>query len=87
MEKVLDIIRAKNEDLEARPRWNNLRILGLPESTAMQKMETYIADLLMELFGDSLSKVMVVERAHHSRSSPSAWYDTAPYYSTIIKLC
>lgn len=49
-----------------RVRRNNLRILGLPESTAITKMETYIEHLLKELFGPSLSSFMLVERAHRS---------------------
>lgn len=66
MEKVLEVIRLKNEDLEARSRRNNLCILGLLESTAISKMEPYIDNLLRELFGPVLSPVMIAERAHRS---------------------
>lgn len=60
MEKVLEAIKNKNEDLEARSRRNNLRILGLPESTAITKMEPYTDNLLKELFDPSLSPFMLV---------------------------
>lgn len=45
MDKVLGLLRAKNEDLEARSRRNNLRITGIAETTAINKMETPIPRL------------------------------------------
>ncbi|KAJ1136040.1 hypothetical protein NDU88_002466 [Pleurodeles waltl] len=35
MERVLEVIRNKNEDLEARSRRNNVQLIGLPESTGL----------------------------------------------------
>mgnify|MGYP002804966912 CR=1 FL=1 len=37
MEQALESLRAKNEDLESRSLRNNIRILGLPESTNMEE--------------------------------------------------
>ncbi|KAJ1199961.1 hypothetical protein NDU88_003792 [Pleurodeles waltl] len=42
MERVLELIRNKNKDLEARSRRNNLRILGVPKSTDMSCMDDYV---------------------------------------------
>lgn len=42
MDKILKIIAAKNEDLEARSRRINIRIIGIPESTYTGRMEDYI---------------------------------------------
>ncbi|KAJ1213385.1 hypothetical protein NDU88_001022 [Pleurodeles waltl] len=39
MDRILDIINAKNEDLEARSRRSILSIAGVPESTAISKMD------------------------------------------------
>ena len=66
MECVLEIIKAKNEDLEARRRWNNVRILGVTESTAMGRIDTYNEELLRSFFGDHLTGIFTVERAHSS---------------------
>ncbi|KAJ1200066.1 hypothetical protein NDU88_003894 [Pleurodeles waltl] len=72
MDNVLNIIKAKNEDLEERAGWNNLWIIEFPESTTINKMEAYVEALLCELFGDALSLVFIVEQAHHSlRLHPS----------------
>ncbi|KAJ1202382.1 hypothetical protein NDU88_006182 [Pleurodeles waltl] len=66
MERMLGVIWNKNEDLEARSHCNNICILGLPESTAMGRMEKYVEIMLSELFPGELSLVLVVERAHRS---------------------
>lgn len=67
MEKVLALIQAKNEDLEARSRRNNLRITGLPESTNMGKCKTYIENLIKEIIGhENLSSLFIIEWAHRS---------------------
>lgn len=67
MEKVLALIQAKNEDLEARSRCNNIRITGLPESTNTGRMETFIETLIKDIFGpENLSSMFIVERAHRS---------------------
>ncbi|KAJ1140027.1 hypothetical protein NDU88_006388 [Pleurodeles waltl] len=64
MERVLEVIRNKNEDLEARSFCNNIRIIGLPESTAMGRMEHFMEGMLSDLFPGELSRLLVVERAH-----------------------
>lgn len=67
MERVLKTLAAKNEDLESRSRRNNLRILGVPETTATGKMEDYVERLLTTLFGrEPFSSVFIVERAHRA---------------------
>ncbi|KAJ1189250.1 hypothetical protein NDU88_006000 [Pleurodeles waltl] len=67
MEKVLAVIQAKNEDLDARSRCNNLRIIGLPESTNTGRLEDYMESMLKELLGsEQLSTVMIMRRAHRS---------------------
>ena len=61
----LNKIKMKNEDLEARSRRNNIRILGLPEMTAMGKPKVYIEIMLCDIFGlEMLSPFLVVKRAH-----------------------
>lgn len=64
--KDLDIIRARNEDLEARSRRNNVRITGIPESTNTGSMERYVENMLSELFAPDLSTMFLVERAHRT---------------------
>ncbi|XP_069059669.1 zinc finger protein Xfin-like [Pleurodeles waltl] len=66
MERVLEVIRKKNEDPEAQSHRSNIRILGLPELTDMGRMEDYVETMLSELFPGELSQVLVVERAHRS---------------------
>ncbi|KAJ1186251.1 hypothetical protein NDU88_003034 [Pleurodeles waltl] len=66
MERVLEVIRNKNEDLEVRSRRNNVRLIGLPESTDMGRMEDFVEKMLAELLPDELSRLLVVERAHRS---------------------
>lgn len=75
MDKLLLAISAKNEDLEARSRRNNIRITGVPESTAIDKMETFATVLLTNLFAPHLSPGFAVERAHRTlgpRPQPGA---------------
>ncbi|KAJ1159715.1 hypothetical protein NDU88_000220 [Pleurodeles waltl] len=50
MEKVIALIQAKNEVLEARSHKNNICILGIPESTNTGKMELYVMQLLRDVF-------------------------------------
>lgn len=67
MEKLLEVIRNKSEDLEARSRRNNVRISGVPETTNTGKMELYIESLVRDIFGaEKFSSVFIVERAHRS---------------------
>lgn len=66
MDEVLNIIRQKNEDLEARSRWNNVRITGIPESTAITNMEQYVETMMKDLFDPDLSSMFLIERAHRT---------------------
>lgn len=67
MDRLLRIIAEKNEDLEARSRRNNVRILGLAETTNTGKMEVFVENLVTELFGkEAFSSHLIVERAHRS---------------------
>ncbi|KAJ1211384.1 hypothetical protein NDU88_006744 [Pleurodeles waltl] len=50
MERKLDIIHNKNEDLEVRSHRNNIRIIGLPESTDMGCMEDFVEGILKSIF-------------------------------------
>lgn len=67
MDRLLKIIAEKIEDLEARSWRNNVRILGLAETTNTGRMEDFIEMLLVDLFGrDSFSAHLTIERAHRS---------------------
>ena len=55
MDKVLSLNKAKNEDLEVRPRQTNVRILGVAETTDTGKMETFFEDMLITQFGQITS--------------------------------
>lgn len=66
MDKVLELIWAKNEDLEAHSRRGNIGITGLSESTNTARMEDYVETLLRDLFGNVLSSVFIVESVHRS---------------------
>ena len=61
MEWVLELIKAKNGDLEARSRRNNIRIVGVPESMVMGIIKTYAGDLIRTLFGEHLAAMFAVE--------------------------
>ncbi|KAJ1124670.1 hypothetical protein NDU88_003119 [Pleurodeles waltl] len=67
MGKELATLRAKVDDLEARSHRNNLGIVGIAESTAIDNMEGYIERLLVQVLGqDTFSSLFVVERALRS---------------------
>ncbi|KAJ1130048.1 hypothetical protein NDU88_008404 [Pleurodeles waltl] len=67
LNKELSSLRLKVDDLEARSRRNNLRIVGIAESTAIDNMEGFIEQLLVQLLGRAtFSDLFVVERAHRS---------------------
>ncbi|KAJ1210871.1 hypothetical protein NDU88_006233 [Pleurodeles waltl] len=63
MDKVLEIIKLKNEDLKARSWQNNLFIIEVLESTAINRMEDFVKTILRSLFVDSLSSVFIVHDA------------------------
>lgn len=66
VDPTLDALKAKAEDLEGRSRRNNVRVTGIPETTDIANMEQFMETLFKDLFGDSLSHMFLVERAHHS---------------------
>lgn len=67
LDNLMRTLRDKTEDLEARSRRSNLRIIGLPESTQTGNMERYVEKLLTDLLGaETFSNVFIVERAHRS---------------------
>lgn len=67
MDKLLKVIANKSEDMEARSRRNNIRLIGIPESTNTGRMELYVEKLLMATVGvEKLSNHFIVERAHRA---------------------
>ncbi|KAJ1137577.1 hypothetical protein NDU88_003975 [Pleurodeles waltl] len=67
LNKELNSLRLKVDDLEARSRRNNLRTVGVAESTTIDNMEGFIERLLVQLLGrTTFSDLFVVERAHRS---------------------
>ncbi|KAJ1082984.1 hypothetical protein NDU88_003145 [Pleurodeles waltl] len=67
LSKEVHSLRLKVDDLEARSQRNNLRIVGVAESTAIDNMEGFIERLLVQLLGRiTFSDLFVVERSHRS---------------------
>lgn len=67
MDKLLKVIASKNENLEARSRRNNIRVIGISENTNTGRMDDYAERLLCNTFGASaFSPHLTVERAHRS---------------------
>lgn len=65
--KVFRALQDKTEDLEARSRRCNIRLMGLPESTQTGAMEKFVESLLQRLLGEGVfSNLFMVERAHRS---------------------
>ena len=65
MEAELLHVAATNEDLEGRSRRNNIRIVGVVETTNTGPMSTYVVNVLTEVFGrESFSTCFLVECAH-----------------------
>lgn len=56
MERVFTVIRAKNDDVEARSRRNNIHLVGILETTAIGKMEHFVEELLQDIFGSDYLK-------------------------------
>ncbi|KAJ1198611.1 hypothetical protein NDU88_002450 [Pleurodeles waltl] len=77
MDKLLKVIALKNDDLEARSRRNNIRIVGIPESRSRRnnirivgipesintgRMEQFMEQLLFALFGEeAFSRLLIME--------------------------
>ncbi|KAJ1177437.1 hypothetical protein NDU88_002692 [Pleurodeles waltl] len=67
LSKELGSLQTKVDDLEARSRRNNLRIVGVTESTAKDNMEGFIECLPLQLLGRAtFFDLFVVERARGS---------------------
>ncbi|KAJ1080953.1 hypothetical protein NDU88_001141 [Pleurodeles waltl] len=65
LNKELSTLRLKVDNLEARSRRNNLHIVGIAESTAVDNKESFGKQLLVQLLGHAtFSDLFVVERAH-----------------------
>ncbi|KAI4898502.1 hypothetical protein NFI96_008802 [Prochilodus magdalenae] len=62
--KEITRLDTKCEDLEARSRRHNLRIVGIPEDDSYSLTTTSVSSLLKEAF--SLDKCPLVDRAHRS---------------------
>lgn len=57
------------EDLEARSRWNNVRLIGLPEGMEGPRPTDYVASFLQDLL--RLEAKPLLERAHRTlRAKP-----------------
>ncbi|KAJ1112884.1 hypothetical protein NDU88_001145 [Pleurodeles waltl] len=62
LNKELNSLRLKVDDLEALSRRNNLRIVGVAEYTAIDNMEGFIEQLLVQLLGcATFSDLLVME--------------------------
>ncbi|KAJ1157387.1 hypothetical protein NDU88_010100 [Pleurodeles waltl] len=67
LSKELSSFQTKVDDLEARSVRNNLCIVGVAESTAMDNMAAFIERLLMQLLGQAtFCGLFVVESPHRS---------------------
>lgn len=64
-------IKMKLNDLENRSRWNNIRVIGIPERSEGPRPTAYMESFLLEVFGkDSFTKPPVIDRAHRSLAPP-----------------
>ncbi|KAJ1132707.1 hypothetical protein NDU88_011010 [Pleurodeles waltl] len=62
MDKLLRALHAKAEDLEARSWRNNVRIVGVTESTNIDNMERFVEQLLTDVLGrETFSTMFEVE--------------------------
>ncbi|KAJ1115652.1 hypothetical protein NDU88_003874 [Pleurodeles waltl] len=67
LSKELGSLHANVDNLEVRSRRNNLRIVGVTESTAIDNMEGFIERLLVQLLGQAtFSDLFAVERTNRS---------------------
>ncbi|KAJ1202887.1 hypothetical protein NDU88_006682 [Pleurodeles waltl] len=65
IEKTLLALPAKVEGLETRSPRNNIGVVGIAESTAIDNMERYIEELFVTLLGcKTFSGIFVVQRVH-----------------------
>lgn len=58
-------LRAKLSNLEGRSRYNNIRILGIPEGEEKGRPTEFVSNLIPKLLGDdNFAKPVVIDRAH-----------------------
>ncbi|XP_062925184.1 cAMP responsive element modulator b [Mobula hypostoma] len=66
-------LMAKVTDLEGWSRWQNLRMLGLPESIEGRRPTEFFSSLLCEIFGkETLPSPLEIGRAHRSLAAKPA---------------
>ena len=66
---TVDSLSKKCEDLESRSRWNNIRLVGLPEGTEGPRPTEFTAQLLQDILG--LDDKPMLDRAHRTlRTKP-----------------
>lgn len=66
---TVETLEKKCEDLESRSRWNNVRLVGLPEGSEGPNPTEYVSQLLMDLL--NLDAKPVLDRAHRTlRAKP-----------------
>lgn len=66
---TVETLSNKCEDLEARSRWNNIRVVGLPEGTEGPRPTEFMAEFLKDLL--SLEEKPGLDRAHRTlRAKP-----------------
>ncbi|KAJ1160729.1 hypothetical protein NDU88_001222 [Pleurodeles waltl] len=69
-DRTVAALRAKVEDLEARSRRSNIRVVGITESTAIDNMELFVEGLRIRLLDGRLFQTFfVVKRTHCSLTS------------------
>ncbi|XP_035508028.1 uncharacterized protein LOC118320994, partial [Morone saxatilis] len=79
---TVDSLSKKCEDLESRSRWNNVRLVGLPEGTEGPRPTEFIAQLLEDILG--LDDKPVLDRAHRTlRAKPK---DGEPPRPLVIRV-
>lgn len=79
---TVDSLSKKCEDLESRSRWNNIRLVGLPEGTEGPRPTEFTAQLLQDTLG--LDDKPMLDRAHRTlRAKPK---DGEPPRPLVIRV-
>ncbi|KAI3370897.1 hypothetical protein L3Q82_007406 [Scortum barcoo] len=81
----VDFLTKKCEDLEGRSRWNNVRLLGLPEGSEGPRPTEFMARFLRDLL--KLDSEPVLDRAHRSlRTRPRDGEPPRPFVMIRVNL-
>ncbi|KAJ1175940.1 hypothetical protein NDU88_001225 [Pleurodeles waltl] len=64
MDILLLTLQTKAEDFGARSQHNNIRIVGVTESTNIDNMECYVEQILKDMLDQDTSIIFVVDRAY-----------------------